>query len=97
MIADGQRRARIHAKSFGRPSASIRLAGFMFAKISDIRAWSLFRADVIYSRTCSDRAHADLVAIDKLPAELLTMKANLADLLSFLPPETIGNLPRNGE
>ena len=99
IVADAKKRAewqreRAVAKNGGTGS-DFEFVALAYFRVQECRGWQFIQADVIYSRTLSDVAHADLVFNDKHPADVqsLAVRDQLARVLSSVSADKVDELP----
>ena len=89
--ANGREHANRRRERMDGESSSIVFAGIASATVKAIRNWSFVQSDVYHSPTGTglgrenDRAHADLVMVDKNPKDVVAFKDQLAEQVSITP------------
>lgn len=98
IVADAKKRAewqreRAVAKNGGTGS-DFEFVALAYFRVQECRGWQFIQADVIYSPTQSDVAHADLVFNDKPPdVQSLATRDQLARVLSSVSADKVDELP----
>ena len=94
IVSNGEALAKNRAEKSSslNPSTKIEFVGVATSKVSEIRVWKFSNCDVVETSKGEgfgvedDRAHADLVLIDKNPADVVHIKKEIASALKLILP-----------